>query len=73
MRQLNVPKPKMSTQGNFSSDEPWLPQNLRQWLPSRLLWTLLIVLVGLWLLSGFYVVGPGERGLVLTFGRLTGQ
>ena len=28
---------------------------------------------GLWLLSGFYMVGPGERGLVLTFGRLTGQ
>jgi modulator of FtsH protease HflK len=27
----------------------------------------------LWLLSGFYIVGAGERGLVLTFGRLTGQ
>jgi membrane protease subunit HflK len=31
-----------------------------------------ISVVGLWLLSGFYVVGPGEQGLVLTFGRLTG-
>lgn len=25
----------------------------------------------LWLLSGIYTVGPGERGVVLTFGRLT--
>jgi membrane protease subunit HflK len=31
-------------------------------------------LVGLvWLLSGVYAVGPGERGIVLTFGRLTGM
>ena len=72
MRQVNVPKPKTPTQDNFSSGQP-LPQNLRQWLSSRLLWALLIVVVGLWLISGFYVVGPGERGLVLTFGRLTGQ
>ncbi|MGQ0605084.1 MAG: FtsH protease activity modulator HflK [Anaerolineales bacterium] len=34
---------------------------------------MLIGVVGLWLLSGIYMVGPGERGIVLTFGQLTGQ
>jgi membrane protease subunit HflK len=36
----------------------------------------LVVLAGaalLWLASGFYVVGPGERGVVLLFGRVIGQ
>lgn len=27
----------------------------------------------LWLASGFYIVGPGERGVVLFFGRVVGQ
>ena len=27
----------------------------------------------LWLASGFYIVGPGERGVVLFFGRMIGQ
>jgi membrane protease subunit HflK len=27
----------------------------------------------LWLVSGFYIVGPGERGVVLFFGRVIGQ
>lgn len=40
---------------------------------SRLLWFVIISMVILWLLSGIYMVGPGERGIVLTFGRLTGQ
>ncbi len=26
-----------------------------------------------WLVSGFYVVGPGERGIVLLFGRVAGE
>ena len=70
MKQLNAPRPP--AQGT-ASDQSWLHQDLRRWLSPRLLWALLIVVVGLWLLSGFYVIGPGERGLVLTFGRLTGQ
>lgn len=70
MKQLNVPRPPAQ---NTASDQSWLPQDLRRWLSPRLLWALMIVVVGLWLLSGFYVIGPGERGLVLTFGRLTGQ
>ena len=32
-------------------------------------WILLAVVVGLWLLTGFYVVGPGEQGIVRRFGR----
>jgi len=70
MKQVNVPRPPVQ---NNSSDLPGWLQNRRRWLSPRILWTLLLVAVGLWLLSGFYVIGPGERGLVLTFGRLTGQ
>jgi modulator of FtsH protease HflK len=70
MKQVNVPRPPVQ---NNSSDLPGWLQNRRRWLSPRILWTLLLVVVGLWLLSGFYVIGPGERGLVLTFGRLTGQ
>lgn len=40
---------------------------------SRLLWILVIGVVVLWLLSGIYMVGPGERGIVLTFGKYTSQ
>lgn len=40
---------------------------------SRLIWILVIGAVILWLLSGIYMVGPGERGIVLTFGKLTSQ
>jgi len=54
-------------------DPEQLSKILRYWLSPRLIWALLIGVVALWLLSGFYMVGPGERGLVLTFGRLTGQ
>ena len=48
-------------------------QSLRDWLSARLIWIVGIGVLGLWLLSGVYTVGPGERGLVLTFGRLTSQ
>jgi membrane protease subunit HflK len=39
----------------------------------RLIKYLLVAVVVLWLISGIYMVGAGERGLVLTFGRLTTQ
>ena len=38
----------------------------------RLTKILILVALGLWLLSGIYMVGPGERGVVLTFGRYSG-
>ena len=34
---------------------------------------LLVVGVGLWLLSGFYTIGPNQVGLNLVFGRYTGK
>jgi modulator of FtsH protease HflK len=36
-------------------------------------WVIAIVLLLLWLGSGFYVVGPGERGVVLLFREATEQ
>lgn len=66
MRRANVPnEPGLSDFLNLE----WIPKTLRP----RLIWVLAIGVVGLWLLSGFYMVGPGERGIVLTFGRLTAQ
>ena len=47
--------------------------NLIAWLHrrGRLLFTWLAVTVGLlWLFSGLYIVGPGERALVFRFGQL---
>jgi membrane protease subunit HflK len=50
------------------------PDQLARFLRSpRLLWILVIGVVILWLLSGIYMVGPGERGIVLTFGKYTSQ
>jgi membrane protease subunit HflK len=69
MKRANVPnEPGWS---DFLDPE-WISRTLRHWLSPRLIWVLVIGVVGLWLLSGFYMVGPGEQGLVLTFGRLTG-
>lgn len=70
MRRTNVPKePELS---DFLNPE-WISEKLHHWRSPRLIWVVGIGVVGLWLLSGFYMVGPGEQGLVLTFGRLTGQ
>ncbi len=70
MRRANVPnEPGLS---DFLDPE-WITRTLRYWLSPRLIWVVVISVVGLWLLSGFYMVGPGERGIVLTFGQLTGQ
>ena len=71
MKHINVPK-KPGPSDVF--DQERIARTLHDWLSSsRLIWIVVISVVGLWLLSGFYMVGPGERGLVLTFGRLTSQ
>ncbi|MBM4456806.1 MAG: FtsH protease activity modulator HflK [Chloroflexi bacterium] len=67
-----VYKPQTPAPNNVV-DLPRAPQNPLQWLLPRLPWVLLIAIVGLWLVSGFYIVGPGERGIVLTFGRISRQ
>lgn len=39
---------------------------------ATILWWLLPVIIATWLLSGFYKVAPGERGINFVFGRYTG-
>ncbi len=61
--------------------EEWLRRGqdrLKQWLPGgglggRSLLALGLIGVLLWLLSGFYTVGPNEVGLNMIFGRYTGK
>jgi modulator of FtsH protease HflK len=58
--------------GSQSPDDMFNPEMLARYLP-RLIKYLAIGVAVLWVISGIYMVGAGERGLVLTFGRLTGQ
>ncbi len=44
-----------------------------RWGPRRLIIAALALVALLWLVSGFYIVGPGERGVELLFGRVSGQ
>jgi membrane protease subunit HflK len=44
-----------------------------RWGRRRLLVAIVGGIVVLWLASGLYIVGPGERGVVLLFGRVVGQ
>jgi membrane protease subunit HflK len=44
-----------------------------RWGPRRLVIAALALVALLWLVSGFYIVGPGERGVELLFGRVSGQ
>jgi modulator of FtsH protease HflK len=64
MRRPNYPR------GPASPDDFFNPEVLSRYMP-RLIKYSLIVLIVLWIISGFYMIGPGERGLVLTLGRLT--
>lgn len=64
-----------------SNLEDWLRRaqdKLKQWLPGggfggRGLIGLALLGILLWLLSGFYTVGPNEVGLNMIFGRYTGK
>jgi modulator of FtsH protease HflK len=57
--------------GPASPEDLFNPEVLMRNLP-RLIRYAVIGILALWLLSGIYMVNAGERGLVLTFGRLTG-
>jgi membrane protease subunit HflK len=46
---------------------------VEQWGRRRFVLILAAGAALLWLASGFYIVGPGERGVVLFFGRVVGQ
>jgi modulator of FtsH protease HflK len=50
-----------------------LQERFQQWGTGRTVGLAAIVLVALWLASGLYVVGPGERGVVLLFREATEQ
>jgi modulator of FtsH protease HflK len=65
MRRTNIPRSPSPTE---FLDPEWISKNL-----PRIIKFAGIGILVLWVLSGFYMIGPGERGLVLTFGRLTGQ
>jgi membrane protease subunit HflK len=61
-----------SQKGFFGLDQ--ISLNLIAWLRHQGRWLLAYLAVAfvlLWLLSGLYIVGPGERALAFRFGRLT--
>jgi membrane protease subunit HflK len=50
-----------------------LRRALQRWGKRRVVMAVVAGVTLLWLASGLYVVGPGERGVVLLFGRVVGQ
>lgn len=46
---------------------------LQRWGPARVVGAVAGAVALIWLASGFYVVGPGERGIVLLFGRVVSE
>ena len=50
-------------------EEAWLQIN--NFLRGRGVWIGALVLIILYLLSGFYIVGPGEKGVALLFGKVS--
>jgi membrane protease subunit HflK len=50
-----------------------LQRLVARWGRRRLVMAAAVAAVLLWLASGLYVVGPGERGVVLLFGRVVSQ
>lgn len=64
----NKTPPPGNTQHDFNSLKEPL-KKLTAYKPSRMLWFGLALIVVIWLASGFYIVGPSEKGVVLRFGR----
>lgn len=44
---------------------------LQGFFKGRGIWIAIVILIALYLLSGFYVVQPGEKGVVLLFGKVS--
>ena len=44
-----------------------------RWGGKRILLILLAIVIGIWLASGIYIVGPGEMGVIRQFGRMVVQ
>ena len=50
-----------------------LKRSVQQFTRGKGLWVIAALILLLWLGSGLYVVGPGERGVVLLFGKAMDQ
>ena len=46
-----------------------IQQKMSQWGGKSVRWVVAVVVIALWLLSGIYVVGPGEIGVIRQFGK----
>jgi modulator of FtsH protease HflK len=46
-----------------------IQQKISQWGGKSVGWIVAVVVIGLWLVSGTYVVGPGEIGVIRQFGK----
>jgi membrane protease subunit HflK len=50
-----------------------IQEKLFRWGGKRILLILLAIVIGIWLASGIYVVGPGEMGVIRQFGKEVDQ
>lgn len=55
--------------------EGWQPDldRLRRWVRGWTGWIAIVVIIGIWLATGFYQVGPSETGLIKRFGAHVGS
>ncbi len=57
--------PLKELQRKFEEFLNWLKNYMRGWG----IWAAGVIVISLYILSGFYVVGPGEKGVALLFGK----
>ena len=50
-----------------------IQEKIVRWGGKRILLILLALVIGLWLASGIYIVGPGEMGVIRQFGKIVDQ
>src|SRR4030067_3748700 len=50
-----------------------IQEKIVRWGGKRILLILLAIVIGIWLASGIYIVGPGEMGVIRQFGKIVDQ
>ena len=50
-----------------------IQEKLFRWGRKKILLILLAIVIGIWLASGIYIVGPGEMGVIRQFGKIVDQ
>jgi membrane protease subunit HflK len=50
-----------------------IQQKMARWGGKRILLIFMAVVIGVWLASGIYIVGPGEVGVIRQFGKMVDQ